>query len=177
MEELRAWVGARRVRAQLLASAPTARIDESVHIRSAARLRLGDRCFIDAGVVLHCGGTGWGPDEGGISVGIDAYIGPNSVLFGAAGIEIGDAALISPGVVITSHQHSFRRTDVAIRKQPLQTGRVVIERDVWIGANATLLPGVRIGAGSIVGAGAVVTSDVPPGVVVVGVPARVLHDR
>ncbi len=53
----------------------------------------------------------------------------------------------------------------------------MIESDVWIGANASILPGVRVGSGSVVGAGAVVTRDIPPGKVVVGVPARVIHDR
>ena len=64
-----------------------------------------------------------------------------------------------------------------IREQPLQFARVVIERNVWIGANATVLPGVRLGEGAIVGAGAVVTSDVPPGTLVLGVPARVIRER
>jgi acetyltransferase-like isoleucine patch superfamily enzyme len=54
---------------------------------------------------------------------------------------------------------------------------VVIERDVWIGANATILPGVRLGAGSVVGAGAVVTRGVPPRTVVLGVPAEVARER
>jgi acetyltransferase-like isoleucine patch superfamily enzyme len=98
-------------------------------------------------------------------------------LFGAAGIEIGASVLISPGVVITSHQHSYAQRDVEIRLQPLRFGRVVIERDVWIGANATVLPGVRVGTGSVVGAGAVVTRDVPPGTIVMGVPARSAHER
>jgi galactoside O-acetyltransferase len=53
----------------------------------------------------------------------------------------------------------------------------VIERNVWIGANATILPGVRVGHGSVVGAGAVVARDVPPLSVVLGVPARVARER
>jgi acetyltransferase-like isoleucine patch superfamily enzyme len=119
----------------------------------------------------------WSPEDGGISVGAHSYIGPNSVLFGAGGIELGESVLISPGVVITSHQHSYALATVEIRSQPLRFGRVVIERDVWIGANATILPGVRIGAGSVVGAGAVVTGDIPAGKVALGVPARIVHDR
>ena len=127
--------------------------------------------------MLHCGGTGWGPDDGGIRIGERVYIGPHSVLFGAGGIEIGDAVLISPGVVITSHQHTFADDDADIRSQPLEFGRVVIERDAWIGANATILPGVRVGEGSVTGAGAVVTRDVAPRTIVGGVPARVIHER
>jgi acetyltransferase-like isoleucine patch superfamily enzyme len=119
----------------------------------------------------------WSPEDGGIRIGRDSYIGPNSVLFGAAGIDLGDSVLVSPGVVITSHQHTFVRTDIEIRSQPLAFGPVVIERDVWIGANATILPGVRLNEGSVVGAGAVVRHDVPARTVVVGVPAQVIHDR
>lgn len=152
-------------------------LDPSVHVRSPDRLRIGESTFIDAGAVLHCGGMDWSPSDGGISIGRETYIGPNCVLFGAAGIDIGDAVLVSPGVVITSHQHSIALADVAIREQPLRFGRVVVESNVWIGANATILPGVRICTGSVVGAGAVVTHDVPAGKVVVGVPARVAHDR
>jgi acetyltransferase-like isoleucine patch superfamily enzyme len=175
--ETRAYAGRRRTREQLLASATGIRIDPTVHIRSPDRLTIGARSFIDAGVVLHCCGMDWSPDDGGITVGADSYIGPNSVLFGAAGIEIGDSVLISPGVVITSHQHTFERADAQIRDQPLQFTRVVIERDVWIGANATILPGVRLAEGCVVGAGAVVRHDVAARTVVVGVPARSIRDR
>lgn len=177
LANVRAAAGRDRARRRLEASAPGIRIDATVHIRSADRLVLGARTFIDAGVVLHCGGMDWSPQDGGIRVGADAYIGPNSVLFGAAGIEIGDSALISPGVVITSHQHTFARPGLEIRNQPLQFGRVLVERDVWIGANATILPGLTLGAGCVVGAGAVVRHSVAPGAVVVGVPARSIRER
>jgi galactoside O-acetyltransferase len=80
-------------------------------------------------------------------------------------------------VVITSHQHTFGRGDADIRDQPTAFEPVVVERDVWIGANATILPGVRVGRGAVVGAGAVVTRDVEPGSVVMGVPARVVRER
>jgi galactoside O-acetyltransferase len=177
MSVVREMTGRERDRRRLLASGDGVQIGRNVDVRSPDRLVLGSETMVDVGVVLHCGGMGWSPNDGGITVGSHCYIGPNSVLFGGAGIEIGDSVLISPGVVITSHQHSYDRVGVDIRLQSLRFGRVVIERDVWIGANATVLPGVRIGRGSIVGAGAVVTRDVAPGTVVMGVPARVAHER
>ena len=128
-------------------------------------------------MLLHCGGQEWSGGEGRISIGPNTYIGPTSVLFGAGGIEIGEGALISPAVVITSQQHSFEDRDTDIRDQPLRFAPVTIERDVWIGANATILPGVRLGHGCVVGAGAVVAKDVPPMTVVVGVPAQVARER
>lgn len=177
LQDLRAAVGRERLRRRLEAAAPGVRIDRSVNVRSPDRLVLGARSVVDAGVLLHCGGMDWSGGEGGIRLGEDVYIGPNCTLFGAGGIEIGDAVQVSPGVVITSHQHTFADNDSEIRSQPIAFAPVVIERDVWIGANATILPGVRMGAGSIAGAGAVVTRDVAPRAIVLGVPARVSRER
>ena len=174
---LRDAAGRDRVRRELEARGRGIRIGRRVEVRSPERLVLGSDVYVEPGVFLHCGGMDWSPEDGGISIGANTYIGPNSVLFGAAGIEMGAGVLISPGVVITTHQHSYRQAEVEIRHQPLRFGRIVIERDVWIGANATILPGVRLGAGSVVGAGAVVTRDVPSNTVVAGVPARVLGER
>ena len=137
---------------------------------------LGRDVFIDAGAALHCGGMGWSPG-GGIILGDHVYVGPNAVLFGAGGIEVGNDVLISPGVVITSHQHTFASPDRAIREQPLAFAKVVIEPDVWIGANAVVLPGVRLGRGCVIGAGAVVSRDVPARGIATGVPARVTRLR
>lgn len=175
--ELRASLARERARRRLVQSAPGVRIDRTVHVRSPERLVIGAHTFIDTGAMLHCGGMEWSPDDGGITIGANVYIGPGAILFGAAGIEIGDGGLISPGVVITSHQHTFADKDQEIRLQPLEFGRVVIERDVWVGANASVMPGVRLGEGSVVGAGAVVTRDVAPRTVVLGVPARVSRER
>jgi galactoside O-acetyltransferase len=74
-------------------------------------------------------------------------------------------------------QHRFDRTDVPIHGQGVTSRGVVIEDNVWIGMNVSILDGVRIGNGSIVGAGAVVTKDVPANAIVVGNPARVLRFR
>jgi acetyltransferase-like isoleucine patch superfamily enzyme len=118
----------------------------------------------------------WSREQGWISIGDDTYIGPKAVLFGAGGIDIGSQVLISPGVVITSHQHSFIDADRPMNAQPMEFAPIVIEDNVWIGSNATVLPGVRVGSGSVVGAGAVVTKNVPRRVLSLGVPARVLRE-
>ncbi|MGE0453013.1 MAG: DapH/DapD/GlmU-related protein [Vicinamibacteria bacterium] len=99
------------------------------------------------------------------------------MLFGAGEIVVGNDVLISPGAVITSHQHTFRDPDREMRSQPIAFGKVTIEDDVWIGANAVILPGVRLGRGCVVGAGAVVTRDVAERGIAVGVPARVTRER
>ncbi|NYE57319.1 acyltransferase [Carboxydothermus ferrireducens] len=80
-------------------------------------------------------------------------------------IEIGDNTIIGYNATILTHE---------FRVESFKTGPVKIGRDVLIGANATILAGVEIGDGAMIGAGAVVTKDIPPGVLAVGVPARVV---
>lgn len=87
------------------------------------------------------------------------------------GITIGDDSLIGHNTVIATLNHDL----APARRADLHPAPVVIGNKVWIGANATVLPGVRIGDNSIVGAGAVVTKDVPANTVVVGSPARVVR--
>jgi acetyltransferase-like isoleucine patch superfamily enzyme len=98
-------------------------------------------------------------------------VGEFSVLRANGGLTIGDRVLIAAHVVLTTRGHP---------EQPPRWGKTVdapiaVEDDVWIGAHATVLPGVTIGRGAIVAAGAVVTADVAPLTVVAGVPARTLR--
>jgi acetyltransferase-like isoleucine patch superfamily enzyme len=152
-------------------------VEEGVQIKGADRISLGKGCKVQFGSVLHGGGMEWSGGRGYIRLGDRVFIGPHCTLFGAGGIEIHDNVLLSPHVTITSHQHTFERTDCLIHEQPAQFAPVLVEADVWIGAGAILLPGVRIGRGAVVGAGAVVTRDVPAGAVVMGVPARIARQR
>lgn len=84
------------------------------------------------------------------------------------GIDIGAGSLIGHNAVITTLNHDM----LPSRRADMHPARVVIGEGVWFGANVTVLPGVSIGDGAVVGAGAVVTKDVPAGAVVVGVPAK-----
>ena len=92
-------------------------------------------------------------------------------------IIIGDHCPIGPGVVMRTANHRFQNKDVNIQEQGHQIGDIVIEDDCWIGANAIILGGVHIGKGAIIGAGAVVTKDIPSMAIAVGVPAKVLKYR
>ena len=87
------------------------------------------------------------------------------------GIELGDDVMLGPGVRLITSGHPV---DPAQRRKWIVAAPIVIERNVWLGAGATVLQGVRVGEASVVAAGAVVTSDVPAGVVAAGLPARVL---
>ncbi len=105
-----------------------------------------------------------------IHIGKDVFINSGCRFQDHGGIIIGDGALIGHNVVLATINHDL---------DPLKCGDnilapIIIGERVWIGASATILPGVRIGDGAVVAAGAVVTKDVPENVVVGGVPARVL---
>ena len=81
-------------------------------------------------------------------------------------------------VTIITRNHRFDRTDIPMMEQGFEEERpVYIGNDVWIGDRVLILPGVHIGDGSIIAAGAVVTKDVPPYSIVAGVPARKIRDR
>lgn len=92
--------------------------------------------------------------------------------------EIGDYVLIAQRVAILSVTHRMDRLDVPIKMQgSTESQPVKIESDVWIGRNAVIMPGIQIGKGAVVGAGAVVTKNVPPYAIVGGVPAKVIKYR
>lgn len=93
-------------------------------------------------------------------------------------VIIGNDVMMGPDVCIYAVNHETQRLDIPINRQGVAPEKpVIIEDDVWIGARAILLPGVHVGTGVVIGAGAVVTKDVPDFAVVGGNPARVLNLR
>jgi len=107
-----------------------------------------------------------------IELGSQIDVGEFVVLRGGGGVTIGDRVLIAAGAAIVSEGHPV---DLP-RWRQVESKAVRIGNDVWIGTHAIILPGVTVGDGSIVAAGAVVTSDVPPYTVVAGIPARVVRE-
>lgn len=110
-------------------------------------------------------------------IGDETWIGQQAFLHSAGGIDIGARVGIGPGVRIITSTHAEAGREVPILRAPIELAPVVIEDDCDIGVGAILLPGVRIGRGAQIGAGAVVTGDVPPYSIAVGVPARVTRER
>lgn len=111
-----------------------------------------------------------------IIIGDRSGIGINARLDGP--VRIGKDVMMGPEVMIYAHGHAFDDVTTPMIEQGFsEAAEVVIEDDVWIGARAILLPGVRIGTGSVVGASAVVTKSVAPYSVVAGNPARVVKTR
>jgi maltose O-acetyltransferase len=124
--------------------------------------RLADDAVVEA--PFHC-------DYGfNISVGTRFYANVNCVFLDCAPIEIGDHVLLGPGVHLYTARHPL---DSAERRRGLELAKpIVVGDDVWLGGGAIVLPGVTIGARVVVGAGSVVTRDVPADTRVAGNPAR-----
>jgi acetyltransferase-like isoleucine patch superfamily enzyme len=107
-----------------------------------------------------------------ISVGRSVHIGYDCMFTGHAAIDIADEVMIAPRVSLVTAAHPV---DPGERRAYITAKPITIEQNVWIGTGAMVLGGVRIGAGSVVGAGAVVTRDIPARTVVAGNPAKVIR--
>jgi acetyltransferase-like isoleucine patch superfamily enzyme len=134
-------------------------------------IRIGDNVYVGHNTILK----GYYRNE--MRIGDHCWIGQSCFFHSAGGIQIGKAVGIGPMVKIITSAHRDAEWARPVLFQDLDMKAVVIEDGCDIGIGAILLPGVRIGEGSIVGAGAVVTHDVSPYSVVAGVPARILRNR
>jgi len=109
---------------------------------------------------------------GDVVIGDYTRIGIHNTIIGP--VTIGSHVNLAQGITVTALNHNFEDSDKRIDEQGVATNQVVIDDDVWIGANAVVLPGVTIGKHSVVAAGAIVTKDVPPHSLVAGVPAKII---
>jgi acetyltransferase-like isoleucine patch superfamily enzyme len=133
------------------------------YLRSFCGIRIGH----DSSIHMNCFVTG-----SSIRIGDNTVINRQCYLDGRVKLTIGNNINISHQVLIQTLTHDPQSTDFVCREGP-----VVIEDDAWIGARAIILPGTTIGKGTVVGAGAVVTHDLPPYSIAAGVPARVINKR
>jgi acetyltransferase-like isoleucine patch superfamily enzyme len=143
---------------------------DDVYVASSAavfcdELRIGERSYLAAHSYV----------TGEISIGADSTVNPYAVVRGK--VSIGDGVRIGAHTSLLAFNHGSDRTDQPIFRQPHIALGIIVGDDVWIGSNAIVLDGVTIGPHSIIGAGAVVTKDVPAWSVAAGNPARVLRDR
>ena len=92
-------------------------------------------------------------------------------------IRLGNDILVGPNVVMRTANHRFDNSKKPIKQQGHTIGDIIVENNVWLAANVIVLSGVRIGEGSVIGAGSVVTKDVPPMSVAIGIPAKVVRSR
>ncbi len=127
--------------------------------------RAGPGCEVVAPLICD---YGWN-----ISIGARAFVNAGAVILDCAPVTIGDQALIGPNVQLLAADHP---RDPDLRRRGLEAAApVTVGVNVWIGAGAILCPGVSVGDDSIVGAGSVVTRDVPAGVMAAGNPCRVIR--
>lgn len=145
-------------------------VGPNVVLKHAETMEFGDSVFIGAQAMIQ------GRFQGHCKIGSHVWIGPQAY-FDARALVLEDYVGWGPGAKVLGSTHTGLPISGPIIKTDLLIKPVVIGYGADIGMNASILPGVRIGAHSIVGAGAVVTQDVPEYAIVAGVPARVLRDR
>ena len=167
---------------------------QNVTIRHPRRIAIGshvvndDQCMLDAK----------GSNNRGIEIGNGVFVGRNSILsckngdimledgvnigfncevFSGSSVTVGRNTLLAGYCYVVGGGHEFENVDRPVQEQQGVSKGVTIEGDVWLGAGTMVLDGVRIGSRTVVGAGSVVTSDLPPRSVAAGTPARVLRSR
>jgi maltose O-acetyltransferase len=145
-------------------------------ITNALRLAAARRLFYAVEQPAIIERNAWCGDGARVALGARSMLGENCRV---NHVEIGRDVLMAPDVVILHRQHGYERLDIPMRDQPMLESEkpVIIEDDVWIGTRVIVMPGLKLGRGSIISAGAVVTKDVPPYSVVGGVPAKVIKMR
>jgi acetyltransferase-like isoleucine patch superfamily enzyme len=145
-------------------------IAQDVVVKHPETFEVGDAVFIGAQTMIQ------GRFDGVCSIGSHVWIGPHAY-FDARDLVLEDYVGWGPGAKVLGSSHIGQPIDIPIISTALSIKPVVIGYGADIGTNATILPGVHVGAHSIVGAGAVVTDDVPEYAVVAGVPARLIRFR
>jgi len=164
-------------------------------IRHPHKIRIGSNCILDDLVVLDAKGE----DNTGITIGDGVIIARNTVVSCKGGdIEIGDFSNISLNCMIHSEKsvkigkhnlwaaycyiigggnHTFKLADVPIMQQPSYVNGIVMDDDIWLGADVRILDGCHIGTGVVIGAGALVNRDIPANKLAAGMPVRIIRDR
>ncbi len=130
------------------------------------RFSLGQYSVVESGACINNG-------VGDVIIGDHTRIGLHNTVIGP--VTIGNHVNLAQGITVTALNHNFENVELRIDEQGVSTNPVTIADDVWIGANAVVLPGVSIGSHSVVAAGAVVTKDVPAHSLVAGVPAKIIR--
>lgn len=168
------------------------RITPPLILTGARSITIGDDTRIEKHVLLSASKTGHiaigskcelgyfaqiETDSGSIVIGDYSSVNPFCSLNGCGGLVIGSHVRIASHSVIVSSSHRFDDILVPIHEQGVEVKSTIIGDDVWIGAHSVILGGVQIGSHSIVGAGSVVTKDVPDYAIVVGSPARIIRMR
>jgi acetyltransferase-like isoleucine patch superfamily enzyme len=133
-------------------------------------ITIGQGVFLGRGTILSC-------KNGDIVLEDGANVGFNVEVFSAANVRIGRKVLIAAYTYLVGGDHLYDRVDIPVLEQGRTARGIDVDDNVWLGAHVVVADGVRIGRDAVVGAGAVVTADIPEFHVAAGVPARIIRDR
>lgn len=147
------------------------KIDPRAFIARGGNVRIGKNSILRAGAILL-------PAGGHIHIGDNVSLNQYVVINGEGGVTIGDNVMIAAFSAFYSSNHVTLRKDIPMREQGMiSKGGICIEDDVWIGAHSVILDGVKIGHGSVIAAGSVVSKCVDPFSIMAGVPAAKIGTR
>ncbi len=151
-------------------------IESQVHLLAGSSRRLS--LILENGVYIRSFSVlDAGPPDGYIHLGRGSRVGHHCVLHGHGGIEIGRNVMLAAGCALVASMHIHQDLETPIKDQGFTASGITIEDGVWLGTGVKVLDGVTIGRGTIVGAGSVVTTDLPDYSVAAGVPAKVKKSR
>jgi acetyltransferase-like isoleucine patch superfamily enzyme len=151
-------------------------LDADVRIIYPPAVTLGAGVHLCRGVKLEPSVLDGGTSHGRIELGDKVYVGERTTIVSHARIAVGHRVMIAHGCSLMDMNHGIAPGGPP-SLQPPTTAEVIVGDECWLGAHVIVLPGVRIGAGTIVGAGSVVTKSLPENVIAAGVPARVIRPR
>lgn len=148
-----------------------------IHGLCSDGLKFGDYVTISRGVMIRPSSY-YGGDYGiGLTMGDHSSIGPYGYVGCSGRITIGKNVMFGPKCSLFAENHVFSNTESSIKSQGVQQKGIIIEDDCWIGSNVTILDGVTIGRGSVIGAGTLVTKNIPAGSIVVDQREKVIRER
>lgn len=133
-------------------------------------IEIGDGVFIGRNTILSC-------KNGDIRIDDRANIGFNCEIFSASRVRVGRAVLMAAYTYLVGGDHLYDRTDIPVLDQGRTARGIEVDDHVWLGTHVVVTDGTRIGRDAIIGAGAVVTGEVPEYAIAVGIPAKVVRDR
>lgn len=126
---------------------------------------LGDKSLIEEFSTINNG-------VGDVAIGHQSIIGIGCTVIGP--VEIGDHVMLAQNIVVSGLNHGYERVDIPPSEQKTVTKKIIIKDNVWIGANCVITAGVTIGKHAVIGAGSIVTKDIPDYSVSVGNPSKVV---
>lgn len=148
-----------------------------IHGLCSEGLNFGDYVTISRGVMIRPSSY-YGGDLGvGLTMGEHSSIGPYGYIGCSGKITIGNNVMFGPKCSLFAENHNFSDTETSIKSQGVNQKGITVEDDCWIGSNVTILDGVTIGRGSVIGAGTLITKDVPAGSIVVDKREKAIRAR